>query len=218
MGELRNDSEGPLFGGTACKLIAYEVELAGDQFDFDALARSTGWDKKRKFRNTCSSHYPSSDYHLHLNWRLKPPDTVAVTMEFVFGQKTPDEGEKEPFAEEFIGWFGKFIKAKEVSVDMYADFDYPSRPSTMLRFPLPMRAPVGPLAAEVEIDGISFKIFPPVNGVKKAWITQSQDNVNIHIHAAKVLNVASLDPREQVLEIAHVLDSIFDQKAVGSKQ
>jgi hypothetical protein len=216
--ELRSDDGHPVFAGTFCVLMGFDLEFKGRQFNFDEFVRVTGWDRKRRFRNTCGSRHKSSDYHLHLIWRVAPPETVSVTMEFVIGNKAPEEGEKEPFAEDFIGWFAQFIAAKELQVNMYADFDYPSGPSRMLWFPLPMRAPVAPLAAEVEIDGISFKLLPAVKGIQKVWITQGESNINVHLHAEKVLEVGSIEPREQILEISRVLDSMFDRQTSGSEQ
>lgn len=133
-------------------------------------------------------------------------------MEFVKDYKAPDEDEKEPFAEDFVAWFNEFVLVKEKMVGMYADFDYPNDPSRQLRFPLPMRAPVGPEQVEVAIDGISFRISPPMRGIEKIWLTQDEKEVSIHLHAEKALNLASLEPRKEMLELSQVLESLFERK------
>jgi len=192
--------------------MAFEFEFSKkDEFKFDEFVHATGWSTRRRFRNTCSSRFESSDYHLHLRWRITPPESVSVAMEFVQGYKKPDEDEAEPFAEDFINWFKEFLLAKELPADVYCDFEYPTDPHRKLRFPLPMRAPVGPEQVDVEIDGISFKLSPPVRGIEKVWVTQGKEHITIHLHARKKLQISSLDPRKEVLEISEVLESLFDR-------
>ena len=215
----RSDSGDHIFADSFCVLIAFEMEFKSkEQFRFDDFARATGWKDKRRFRNTCSSKYRSSDYHLHLRWRIMPPEAVTVTMEFVKGYKAPDEDEREPLAEDFIEWLKQFIVVKELSVDLYSDFVYPHDPNRQLRFPLPMRAPIGPQQAVVEIDGISFKLSPPVEGVAKVWVTQSEKEVDVHLHAEKVIEIASLAPRPQALELSKVLESLFERQESKDKR
>ena len=193
-------------------LIGFELEFnKKEDFLFDEFLKKTGWEERRRFSNTCGAKSKSSDYHLHLTWKIRP-HTVFVSIEFVVGHKNPEKEEKEPFAEDFVGWLKQFIVAKEAVVDVFANFNYRFDPNRKLRFPLPMRAPVGPAQVEVEIDGISFKISPPVRGIEKVWITQSAKEISLHLHGKKVVEVASLSPRKEVLELSEVLESLFERK------
>lgn len=201
-----------IFEESACDLIAFEWEFRSkEDFRFDEFAKQTGWDGRRRFRNTCSSGRDSSDYHLHLRWRITPPASLSVAMEFVKNRKTPEEDEEQPFAEDFVSWFNQFAIKKAQPVDMYADFNFPIAPHRQLRFPLPMKAPVGPGQTEVTIDGISFSLSPPASGVEKIWLTQGEKEVSIHLHAEKVLDLESLNPRLEINHLSLMLESLFER-------
>jgi hypothetical protein len=201
-----------IFENSACDVIAFEWEFESkEEFLFDEFTKQTGWDGRRRFRNTCSSGRESSDYHLHLRWRITPPESLWVAMEFVKNRKSPEEDEEQPFAEDFISWFNKFAIKKAQTVDMYADFTFPVAPHRQLRFPLPMKAPVGPGQTEVTIDGISFSLSPPIGGVEKIWLTQGKEEVNIHLHAKKALELDSLNPGLEINHLAKMLESMFER-------
>ncbi len=205
-----------MFADTFCKLLAFEFEFKKkEEFEFDEFIKKTGWNSKRKFRNTCGTRYKSTDYHLHLAWKIAPPDSVVLTVEFARGYRKPDEDEKEPFAEEFVQWLRQFVRVKDVRVDIYSDFEFPRNPSRTVRFPLPMRAPIGPQQVEVEIDGLSFKISPALHGIEKVWLTQGPKNFSIHLHAEKAIEISSFDPRHEILTIASIMESMFETQKVS---
>jgi len=201
-----------IFEDSPCELIAFDWEFKGkENFRFDEFAKQTGWDGRRRFRNTCGSARESSDYHLHLRWRIQPPESLSVAIEFVKNRKPPDRDEHEPFAEDFLGWFNQFVINKKQSVDMYADFRFPIVPNRRLLFPLPIRAPVGPGKTEVEIDGISFSLSPPVGGIQSIWLMLGQEQVTVHLHAERVLEFDSLNPCSEIGKISGVLESLFER-------
>ncbi len=210
--ELIESGGDHVFANSPCVSLGFELEFRKkEDFRFDEFVSVTGWEGRKRFRSSCGSKHKSSDYHLHLQWRITPPHAVFVAIEFVHGYKAPDKEEREPLAEDFLGWFRQFVLAKELAVDMYSTLDYAVDSSRKLRFPLPMRAPIGPAQAEVEIDGISFKISPPVRGIEKVWVTQGEKEINLHLHAKKIVEIASLSPRREVLEISAVMESLFER-------
>jgi hypothetical protein len=211
---LIDSSDGDrIFTDSLCVLIAFELEFRKkEDFRFDEFASKTRWVGRQRFRNTCGAKNKSSDYHLHLRWRITPPHAVFLAIEFAQGYKPPDKDEGEPFAEDFLGWFKQFVSVKELAVDVYSNFDYPVDPNRKLRFPLPMRAPVGPEQVEVEIDGISFKLSPPIRGIEKVWVTQGPKEIKVHLHAKKTVEIDSLSPRKELLEISEVLESLFERR------
>ena len=214
------ESEGDrIFANSRCTLLGFEFDFKKkEDFCFDQLVKETGWLGKRRFRNTCGAKHKSSDYHLHLVWRITPPHSLFLAVEFGKGHKTPDKDENEPFAEDFLNWFKRFIVPEKLTVDTYSNFDFPTDPQRKLRFPLPMRAPIGPKEVECEIDGISFKLSPPVKGIEKIWVTQARKELSLHIHAKKIIETASLNPHREILETSEVLESLFERKELESNQ
>lgn len=206
-----------IFADTYCQLIAFEMELTEENFDIDAFSKAfevfnkgEGRVPPPRVRNTCGARSKDSDYHLHLTWhREKDPPRITLTVEFARGNKAPRANEKEPFAEDFVVWLRRFVKEKQIRVGVYADFEFPRQAGRRVKFPLPMKAPVGPDAVEAEIDGISFKLFPTPRGVEKVWITQQEENLTVHLHANRVVTFGMFDPREDVQEISGVMDSMF---------
>ena len=217
--EIIGEDGDRIFANSRCMLVGFEFDFKKkEDFLFDEFVKETGWEGRRRFRNTCGAKHKSTDYHLHLTWRVTPPHSILLTVEFTVGHRAPDKGEVAPFAEDFLGWFKRFILTKETSVDIYSNFDFPIDPNRKLRFPLPMRAPIGPGQVEGEIDGISFKLSPPVSGIEKIWITQGPKEVNLHLHAKKILQIDSLDPRKEILETSGVLESLFERRELIGEQ
>ncbi|MGD0514543.1 MAG: hypothetical protein ABSA29_14695 [Terriglobales bacterium] len=193
------------------------MELYAATFDgvsvltaFEACTKAEGKAALLRVKNTCGSRSKDSDYHLHLTWhREKDPPRITLTVEFAKGNQPPRPNEQEPFAEDFFVWLGRFVKEKQIRVEVYADFEFPRQAGRRVRFPLPMKAPVGPDAVEAEIDGISFTLFPTPQGVEKVWITQKEEKLTVHLHGNRVVTFGAFDPREDVQELSGVMDSMF---------
>lgn len=211
--EIVGDAGDRIFANSSCVLVGFEFLFTKpEEFRFEEFKNVTGWKKKNRFRNSCGTKNKHSDYHLHLHWRIGPPHSVFLQLEFGIGYKAPDDGESEPFAEDFLKWLRQFIIAKELTIETYANFDFAVDPSRKLSFPLPMKAPVGPGNVEAEIDGISFKVSPPVQGIEKIWVTQGKQEINIHVHAKKIMAVDSIAPRHEIDETSKVLESLFERR------
>lgn len=211
--ELVEGTGDRIFANTSCVLVGFEFNFRKpEDFKFDEFEAATGWKKRTRFRNSCGTKNKLSDYHLHLHWRITPPHSVFLQLEFGIGYKAPGEDEGEPFAEDFLRWFKQFITTKELTVETYSNFDFPIDPNRKLSFPLPMKAPVGPGQVEAEIDGISFKLSPPVQGVEKVWVTQGKKEINLHVHAKKTMNVDAIGPHEEIEETSKFLDSLFERR------
>jgi hypothetical protein len=200
-----------IFEGSNCQLIAYEIELRRESFDSEALWKTIGREYPNEFRNTCSSRSKDSDYHLHLSWK-KQPEAILLTIEFVKGYKEPEQDEKEPFAENFIEWICQFAKKSTFRADVYSDFEFPLNSDRKLKFPLPLKAPLGPDAVDVEIDGISFRFSPTLQGVEKVWLTKGEDELSVHLHAERTIDLKGFDPRNDLNAIDGVLDSVFQSR------
>jgi hypothetical protein len=206
-----------IFAETYCQLIAFEMELNPENFDvetfltaFEPFTKAEGKVTQPRVKNTCGSRSKDSDYHLHLTWhREKDPPKITLTVEFARGNQSPRPNEKEPFAEDFVVWLGRFVKEKQIHVEVYADFEFPRQAGRRVKFPLPMKAPVGPDAVEAEIDGISFTLFPTPQGVEKVWITQKEENLTVHLHGKRVVTFGAFDPHEDVQDLSGVMDSMF---------
>ena len=207
-----------IFDNTPCVLVGFEFNFRKkEEFGFEDFIKETEWEGRKRFQNICGTKYKSSDYHVHLRWRITPPHSLFVAVEFGVGYEAPDENEEEPFAENFLEWFKRFIIAKEIAVETYANFDFPVDPNRKFRFPLPMKAPIGPGQVEAEIDGISFTLYPPVQGIEKIWVTQGKKEVNLHIHARKMMEVSSIGPRKEILETSKIMESLFERKELEQK-
>jgi hypothetical protein len=206
-----------IFSDTYCALIAFEIELAPDNFDFDAFVKTldgfmkTGKEPQRRFRNTCGTRSKGTDYHLHLTWDRKP-DLITVDVEYARGYKEPNPNELEPLAEDFIKWLSQFLKKKKFRADVHSDFEFPAVSGRKVKFPLPMKVPIGPEAVEAEIDGLSVKLLPRPQGVEKVWVTQEEECLTVHLHAERMIDLESFDPRNDVLAISGVMDSMFQPR------
>lgn len=198
-----------IFENTPCVLIGFEFNFTkAEDFRFEDFAKETTWHEKARFRNVCSSQHKATDYHLHLNWRITPPNSVTVQVDYRAGYKSPNKDEKEPFAENFLAWFRQFISARELTLETYGNFDFPLDAGKRFSFPLPMKVPIG--ANEAEIDGISFTLIRPKDGLEKFWVTRGSKDINFHVHGKKNVIVASLEPRREIAEMVRALESLFE--------
>ena len=200
-----------IFAGTYCRLMAFELELNKNNFKLEEFWKTSGLNYQRRFRNSCGTQSKSTDYHLHLTWAAFKHH-IVLTMEFAYGYKQPETDEKQPLAEDFIKWIRPFMLVNEIKADIHSDFDFPNESGRRVKFPLPLKAPVGPKEVEVEIDGISFQLSPPLGGVQKVWLTQGEKKLSVHLHAERIIYFDSFDPHNDVLAISGVLESMFEVK------
>lgn len=199
-----------IFTGTYCESLVWRFRIEKKDFDLDGFREGTG-DKTVGDRwrfVTCAPRNPSSDFHLHVSWRVSKT-FFYLTLEYIQGPKEPDANEREPFAEEFVGWLERFLLAKIYTAEVHGEFSYPLR-VRQSKFPLPLKAAIGPKDTEAVIEGISFTLLPMPNGVRKIWLTQLEE-VSIHAVADVSVDFRNFDPSCQIAAFAAVLDTVLEE-------
>lgn len=127
------------------------------------------------------------------------------------GATKPAQDEREPYAEEFMEWVGKFFVGGTAESVVNSQFKIPSA-IRQSRFLLPLKAEFGPPGTEARIDGISFTLEPEPEGVTKIWLTKEEENLAIHLVARKELDFSAFDPRNEINAFTRVLESIVEEK------
>jgi len=201
-----------VFTGSYCESLFYRFKVKNEGFDVDAFAKAVGIpDDKREARATvtCTSLNQSSDYHLHVSWRLRK--MVSFNIDFIRGSVPHEKNEREPFAEQFMNWIQPFFIEKTVDTEIQGDFTYPAD-RWEPRFSLPLKANIGPNESEAEIDGISFVVPSRPDGIHKVWLTSEAASIFLHTAASRLSDFGAFDVKKDITTFTGVLNTILKEK------
>ena len=199
-----------VFKGSHCHGLLLILRTPVEQFDREKFTQDdVRLDAKTEFVS-CAPRNSDSDYHLHVSWRQRAGE-VRINVKFAFGSKELASDEHEPYAEQFIRWIAPFFLDKKVACEVHADFQYPVK-DWLARFPLPLKAPMGPADSEAEIDGFSCKLRDQPFGVGRIWLTQEFRYVFLHLIADQHVNVDSFKPRAHILELEEIANRFVKER------
>ena len=206
-----------IFGAAYCRSLSYSLRPKKDEFSVDDFLLAVGRDGTKASPTgsvICSPSSRSSDYHLHVSWRVTPKGEFSFTVEFFGKYREQDSNEREPFAEGFFPWMYQFcVTKKPHRAHVHADFEYPSSVHSARVFLLPLKTVIGPKSVAIEIDGMSFLLTPAINGVEKFWLTQGSEELTVHLAAEQVIDFGSFDPARELSMLSEAVDSIIGRKS-----
>jgi hypothetical protein len=207
-----------VFADAYCDSLSYQLWPKGEEFKIDDFLLAVGGGKGNAPATggsfICSSKSRSSGYHLHVSWHKRQKGDFAIRLVFYGSHRDPDPDEREPFAEDFFRWLSQFLVAEGPrEVHVHADFDYPSSVRTVRFFPLPMKTAITPKNIEIEIDGISFNITEPINGVEKLWLTQLSKSLTVHLAAERKIDFKSFDAAQELAVLSETVEKILGGKS-----
>ena len=200
-----------IFAGSHCDALVYRLNVKPDEFNAAPFLSAVSLTEKARgwFSVNCAPRNQSSDFHLHVSWRLAK--RVDVNVEFIAGAIPPEPKEKEPYAEDFIHWLEPFFLNKKPQAELHADFKYSTR-KWKLRFLLPLKAEIGPHKTAVEIDGFSFSFSDRPEGVAKVWLTAEPDTFYLHVKADRVPDLKRFDPKRDLAVISKVVETLLEER------
>lgn len=205
-----------VFEAAYCSSLSYFFSIKHDDFRIDdfLLAVGGGTDKADPSGSfVCSSGRESTDYHLHISWRVKPKNDFSLVAEFYGKHRKQDPNEREPFAETFFQWVYQFFAAKEPhQAHIHVDFEYPSSVRNARVFLLPLKTVIGPKNIDVEIDGISFSPTPSVHGVEKFWLTQGPTELDVHLTAERLVDFERFDLKSELSVFSEAVDNVLGEE------
>jgi len=211
--ETRESAQGHrIFAGSGCRFIEYQITAKESDVDLDGFFAATKDESRgaKKHAVTCAPKNESSDYHLHVNWYVFDSD-FRLAVEFCKGPIPHAADEHEPYAEQFIQWVDRFFAVKVHTAEVEADFRYPLS-KRRCRFPLPIKANIGPGGSEATVDGISFATPANPEGVSKVYLTQGSQSTTIHLRARRPLDFTTFDPQTEVAALDQVASAVLQEE------
>lgn len=201
-----------IFAGTHCGELVYSISTKKQDVRLGELSQAIGHDfsAQPRVNSSCASRLSGSDYHLHVSWRLRGDDFIT-RVEFVEGYMAPRPNEREPWAEQFMGWMSQFVSPGRYPAAAQADFSYLTSERES-RFPLPMTVAIGPNGGEAEIDGIAFSVPTQPEGIWHIWLSRVADKLEVHLGAEREVDFAAFDPKKEILAFSGVLESVLEEK------
>lgn len=205
---------GGIFAKFHCKSLSYWCQPRAGEFHVADFLNAVGPEavKVPAGSVTCSPSRPSSGYHLHISWRNPPAGEFSFSVAFYAKGKKKDPDEREPFAENFFQWMSQFFETQGPRpAHAHADFEYSSANRAVRFFPLPIKTAIGE-KVEIEIDGISFNLIEPIEGIDKLWLTQRPETLTVHLAADRQIDFQAFDIEEELPILSGAIDKILGEE------
>lgn len=198
------------FEGTGLDEIRYWITASLEKFYLDKFrkqikSRSTGGDLHGALVSPRDQE--AGDYHIHANWHVSEKE-IYLQVGYLVGTREHDEGEREPFAEEFMDWLGQFFKHETAQGHIHADFRY-SLKSRQSKFPLPLKTA---LEGDAEIDGISLRLPSAPKGVSRIRLTRGKNRWYVEVIADRRITFKGFSPYADVHAFLLVLNTLIEEK------
>lgn len=170
-----------LFAASSCDRIDLRYRVARDIFSVPRFLNFFQQDSEQQGQQmfVClrTLEPKKLDYHMHFGWEFSK-ESVTLFVSFHVGPMEKQEGEREPYAEQFMPWLGTFFEGESAHADLYAEFDYliDVRQS---RFPLPLKVSIDEIEAEIRGILASFPSRP--EGIAGAEIRHGKKRMIVEL-------------------------------------
>ncbi len=204
---LMNPDIGPpqgngLFASSRCDRVDLRIRVTQDKFDVPRFLSFFGNDTEETATAfvTCRTLTPELlDYHLHFHWSLSAAE-IALFISLHAGVIDERDGEREPYAEQFMPWLGGFFINESAHSDLHAAFQYPLRERAS-RFLLPLKVQVSS-DVDAEIDGVSMTFPTRVDGINGADVRQRMKSVVVDLVGDYRLAFESFSVKEEIARLS----------------
>jgi hypothetical protein len=178
-----------IFDSLGCKVLAYDLTVSRDSFDLEAFysAGRIPDNERTSWSGVCAPRKPASGYHVHFRGTVNDK-SVRMSVEYVHRSIKPRPDEREPFAETFMNWLGKFIRTLTSHAIVHGRFEKPNE-RWRSRFNLPFKVTLSGLETEVMIDGISLVLPDNKWGAKHGWVTRDRKELIVSVRLERRINV-----------------------------
>jgi hypothetical protein len=188
----------------------YLVNSTDDEFDVAKFSRFFG-DKPDVLDGSCVTIAPKDEetgaYNIHFLWQRLTSARLNFRVEYFKGTRRHDGDEHEPFAEDFMAWFGQFFKSPTVKSHLHAHFRY-SLSDRSSKFPLPQQTN---LADGAELHGISLRLTSNSDGVSTVQLTRRKDDWYVEIIADRIIKFKEFEPLSDVARLALTVSKFLEQ-------
>jgi hypothetical protein len=189
-----------LFASSNCEQIDLRYRVAREIFDWPRFLSFFGvdndGDENKTTSVTCRTLDPENlDYHIHFRWNPSK-DAFTLYVSFHAGVIRKSDGEREPYAEQFMPWLGSFFANETAHGDLHAEFEYQTTVRRS-RFPLPIKVSLAQ-EIEAEISGIDVTFASTPDGISGAHIRQSKKDLNISVVGTTRTNFSTFDIKAEV--------------------
>jgi hypothetical protein len=139
-------------------------------------------------------------YHVHFSWLVEQA-TLDFRVEYYKGPIPRAHDEREPFAEQFMEWLGKFFSSESVACHIHTRFEYPLNTRRSL-YPLPQ---VTTLPYHAAIHGISLQIKDEPRGASSVRLNQGKSFWYADVVANRTISFKGFSPKADVTALSDVL-------------
>lgn len=169
--------------------LIYWVDAPNGEFDGDAFRKSMPPEDAEEFVTVAPRDGASGPYSVLCAWATTTEGLSFRVTYFGVGWP-PAADEHEPFAEQFMSWFGQFFKSPKVACHLHArfTFDGGTRHNT---FALEMSEPL-PWGAT--LNGVSLVLPPNPQGAESIKMTQGESEWYVEVVASREIEFTNFTP------------------------
>lgn len=196
--------------GTGFHEMHYLIWVGREKFDTEKFRSELG-PKSRAvdfFTSPVAPRDPKAgDYHINAGWNIEK-DKISFRIEYLPGPKKHEEDEREPYAEQFVEWLGRFFRHETAQAHIHAQFEYPLD-AKQSKFPLPLKTA---LEGDPEIEGISLKLPAKPKGVSRVRLIQGKTLWYVEVVADRRITFKGFSPYADVQAFLSVIGTLMEDK------
>ena len=197
--------------------LSYFIEPSLENFNLNAFRAyfrdhvpdGSSWNLKSASVAIAPRDGQAGPFQIHLRWTVRR-NSVDFAVEYWKGPRKHESDETEPYAEEFMQWFGQFFKNDTTQAHVHGYFKYSETPRVS-RVPIPVKF-VG-IEGEPEMDGVSLRFHSKPHGVTQMRLTKRGESWYVEVMGElRIAFKSSTAPYSDARVLAKVVDTILEVK------
>jgi hypothetical protein len=194
-----------LFAVFSCKRIEYTFEPSLEKFRLEEFSKDITQRSGAPFKGEGISFVAPTRsprilaYQAHFSCRVERRKFRA-SLEYVDGSENPDRHETRPFADELMGWIGRFFRNEQVTAGVEGTFSYPVKKFESI-LPMPMRLSLS-RKQEVEVTAMSVFVSGRPAGVYSAFVALDDDDIAVDVFGERIVRFKAFDVRSDLLPLS----------------
>ena len=183
--------------------LIYWVDAPNVEFDADAFRKSMPPEDAEEFVTVAPRDGTSGPYSILCAW-APTNDGLSFRVTY-FGVGWPhDADEHEPFAEQFMSWFGQFFKTPRVACHLHARFTFDGATRHNM-FPLEMSEAL-PWGAT--LNGVSLVLPSNPQGAESIKMTRGESEWYVEVVASREIEFTDFTPHSD-LQVSLTVVNMF---------